>query len=113
MSLHLEKQASFQAGFLDNFWRQTFHSIPPIPAGIDLAGKTALVTGSNGGLGLECARHFLKLRPSLLILAVRSLQKGEAAAVGLRADLITIIVSSLIVLSITSLVKFRLLMAKR
>jgi NAD(P)-dependent dehydrogenase (short-subunit alcohol dehydrogenase family) len=86
MSLHLEKQASFQAGFLDNFWRQTFHSIPPIPAGIDLAGKTALVTGSNGGLGLECARHFLKLRPSLLILAVRSLQKGEAAAVGLRAD---------------------------
>jgi NAD(P)-dependent dehydrogenase (short-subunit alcohol dehydrogenase family) len=86
MSLHLEKQASFQAGFLDNFWRQTFHSIPPIPAGIDLAGKTALVTGSNGGLGLECARHFLKLRPSLLILAVRSLQKGEDAAVGLRAD---------------------------
>jgi hypothetical protein len=84
MSLHLEKQASFQAGFLDHFWRQTFHSIPPIPAGIDLAGKTALVTGSNGGLGLECARHFLKLRPSLLILAVRSLQKGEAAAVGLR-----------------------------
>lgn len=86
MSLYLEKQASFQAGFLDNFWRQTFHSIPPIPAGIDLAGKTALVTGSNGGLGLECARHFLKLRPSLLILAVRSLQKGEAAAASLRAD---------------------------
>jgi len=44
------------------------------------------VTGSNGGLGLECARHFLKLRPSLLILAVRSLQKGEAAAVSLRTD---------------------------
>jgi NAD(P)-dependent dehydrogenase (short-subunit alcohol dehydrogenase family) len=86
MSLHLEKQAYFQAGFLHNFWKQTFHSVPPIPAGIDLVGKTALVTGSNGGLGLECARHFLKLRPSLLIMAVRSLQKGEAAAVGLRAE---------------------------
>jgi NAD(P)-dependent dehydrogenase (short-subunit alcohol dehydrogenase family) len=73
-------------GFLDNFWRQMLHSVPRITAGIDLARKAALVTGSNGGLGLECARHFLKLRPSLLILAVRSFQKGEAAAAGLRAD---------------------------
>jgi NAD(P)-dependent dehydrogenase (short-subunit alcohol dehydrogenase family) len=71
---------------LFNVRRQLFQSIPPIPPGIDLVGKTALVTGSNVGLGLECARHFLTLHASRLIMAVRSLQKGEAAAVGLRAE---------------------------
>lgn len=86
MSLHLENHASSQAGFLDKFWRQAFQRVPAIPAEIDLVGKTAMVTGSNVGLGLACARHFLALRPSLLIMAVRSVQKGEAAAVGLRAE---------------------------
>ncbi|KAJ9150678.1 NAD(P)-binding protein [Pleurostoma richardsiae] len=86
MSARLEKQASLQAGFLYNAWKQLFQSVPPIPPGIDLVGKTALVTGSNIGLGLECARHFLKLRAGRLIMGVRSLQKGEVAAAGLRAE---------------------------
>ena len=86
MSVHLGKEASYQAGFLFGFQRQMFSSVPPIPPGIDLVGKTALVTGSNVGLGLECVRHFLKLRPSRLIMAVRSVQKGEAAAMDLRAE---------------------------
>lgn len=63
-----------------------FQRVPAIPPQINLVGKTALVTGSNVGLGLECARQFLNLRPSRLIMAVRSLQKGETAAEGLRAE---------------------------
>lgn len=86
MSVHLEKEAPFQASFVHNIWRQLFQSVPPIPPDINLEGKTALVTGSNVGLGLECTRQFLQLRPSRLIMAVRSLQKGEAAAKSLREE---------------------------
>ncbi|OIW28708.1 NAD(P)-binding protein [Coniochaeta ligniaria NRRL 30616] len=85
MSAQLEKQSSSQASFLHNV-RRVFRTVPPIPSDLDLTGKTALVTGSNVGLGLECSRHFLKLRASRLILAVRSLKKGETAAQGLRAE---------------------------
>ncbi|MCJ1251522.1 hypothetical protein MMC30_008757 [Trapelia coarctata] len=43
------------------------------------AGKTVIVTGSNVGLGKEAARHIARLGASPLILAVRSLEKGNAA----------------------------------
>lgn len=86
MSARLEKQASSEAGILHGLRRQLFQSVPPIPQHIHLVGKTALVTGSNIGLGLECARHFLKLRPDRLIMGVRTLRKGEAAASSLRAE---------------------------
>ncbi|CAG9951067.1 unnamed protein product [Clonostachys rosea f. rosea IK726] len=56
------------------------------PAGTDLTGKVAIITGGNTGLGLHCARHLLSLKLFHLILAVRSPKKGEAAAAGLRAD---------------------------
>jgi NAD(P)-dependent dehydrogenase (short-subunit alcohol dehydrogenase family) len=85
MSAQLEKQASSQGSFLCNA-RRLFHTVPPVPSDVDLVGKTALVTGSNVGLGLECSRYFLKLRPSRLIMAVRSIKKGEAAAENLRAE---------------------------
>ena len=42
-------------------------------------GQTIIVTGSNVGLGLEAARHFTRLGAAKVILAVRSLSKGEAA----------------------------------
>ncbi|KAI1763922.1 NAD(P)-binding protein [Hypoxylon sp. FL1150] len=45
----------------------------------DLSGKTAIVTGANGGIGLECSRQLLDLGLSKLILAVRDEAKGEAA----------------------------------
>lgn len=86
MSVRLQEQASSQASFSYNVRRQLFQKVPPIPGAIDLVGKTALITGSNVGLGLECARHFLKLRPSRLIMAVRSLPKGDTAAASLRAE---------------------------
>lgn len=43
-------------------------------------GQTVIVTGSNTGLGLETARHIARLGASKLILAVRSIAKGEDAA---------------------------------
>ena len=37
------------------------------------------MTGSNCGLGLEAARHFTRLNASRVILACRSVQKGDIA----------------------------------
>lgn len=50
----------------------------PYPAE-SFAGKTVIVTGANTGLGLEAARHFYRLGCARLILAVRTVAKGEAA----------------------------------
>ncbi|KAK7941494.1 Short-chain dehydrogenase TIC 32- chloroplastic [Apiospora aurea] len=47
---------------------------------VDLHGKTALVTGSNCGVGLETSRQLLDLGLSKLILAVRDEEKGREAA---------------------------------
>lgn len=41
--------------------------------------KTAIVTGSNVGLGLEASRHLARLGVEKLIMAVRNVEKGEAA----------------------------------
>ncbi|KAI1818751.1 retinol dehydrogenase 12 [Poronia punctata] len=50
----------------------------------DLVGKTAIVTGSNSGIGLECARQFLDRGLTRLILAVRDEKRGEVARQNLR-----------------------------
>ncbi|KAK3290437.1 uncharacterized protein B0H64DRAFT_427703 [Chaetomium fimeti] len=42
--------------------------------------QTLIVTGANSGLGLEAARHFVAQGAARVILAVRSLSAGEAAA---------------------------------
>jgi NAD(P)-dependent dehydrogenase (short-subunit alcohol dehydrogenase family) len=86
MSAQLKQQASYEATFAHNFWKQTLSRVPAIPARTDLAGKTVLVTGSNVGLGFEAVRNFLRLRPSLVIMGVRSVEKGEAAAAVLRRE---------------------------
>lgn len=46
----------------------------------EFTGKTVIVTGSNIGLGLEAARHIVRLGAAKVILAVRTISKGEAAA---------------------------------
>lgn len=71
-----EKRAS-QLAFIK---RQLFR-VPPTwtKKDVDLRGKTAIITGSNTGLGFECAGQLLDLGLSKLILAVRSEAKGEEA----------------------------------
>jgi NAD(P)-dependent dehydrogenase (short-subunit alcohol dehydrogenase family) len=86
MSAQLKQQASYEATFAHNFWKQTLSRVPAIPARTDLAEKTVLVTGSNVGLGFEAVRNFLRLRPTLVIMGVRSVAKGEAAAAVLRRE---------------------------
>lgn len=52
----------------------------------DFSGQTVIVTGSNTGLGLEAARHLVRLGASKVILAVRTISKGEAAAANILAS---------------------------
>ncbi|KAF5625016.1 short-chain dehydrogenase reductase SDR [Fusarium sp. NRRL 52700] len=51
--------------------------VEPLPPGIDLTNKTAIVTGATAGIGLELSRQLLNLNLSSLILAVRDVSKGE------------------------------------
>lgn len=50
---------------------------------VSLKGKTAIVTGSNTGLGYYASSQLLALGLSRLILAVRDTKKGEAAKTAL------------------------------
>ncbi|MFK7600677.1 oxidoreductase [Deinococcus sp. SM5_A1] len=51
--------------------------------GIDLTGKTAVITGASSGIGVETARALLSAGASV-ILAVRDTAKGEKIAAELR-----------------------------
>ncbi|KAF5979397.1 hypothetical protein FBULB1_5749 [Fusarium bulbicola] len=51
--------------------------VEPLPPGIDLTNKRAIVTGATAGIGLELSRQLLNLNLSTLILAVRNISKGE------------------------------------
>ncbi|KAJ4288053.1 hypothetical protein N0V90_012070 [Kalmusia sp. IMI 367209] len=64
-------------GFLSFVYGQWFTQLPKPTT--SFAGKTVIVTGSNIGLGKEAARHITRNNASTVILAVRSLDKGEAA----------------------------------
>lgn len=70
---------------LNVFWNNQFRAKPQWPApGTTLSGKTAIITGSNTGLGYEAAIQLLDLKLSYLIMAVRNSAKGEVAAANLR-----------------------------
>ncbi|KAK2609684.1 hypothetical protein N8I77_003174 [Diaporthe amygdali] len=49
-------------------------------------GQTIIITGSNTGMGLEAARHLVRLDAARIILAVRNPDKGSAAAASIRAS---------------------------
>ena len=56
-----------------------------VTAGMDLKGKTALVTGCNSGLGYETMR-VLTLRGAHVIGAARTLEKAESACASIDGD---------------------------
>ena len=59
------------------------HGVPKIirqAKDVDLSNQVAIITGANSGLGFHSAKHLLGLELSHLILAVRSMEKGEEAA---------------------------------
>lgn len=61
-------------GFL---YSQVF--VRPIYPTRSFEGQTVLITGSNVGLGLEAARHVVRLGATRVILGVRNVPAGEAA----------------------------------
>jgi len=81
---HSSLTVVFTMGFLGFMYRQLFDKPTPIPTGISAVGRTAIVTGSNVGLGLEATRELMCHDLDRVILAVRSLPKGEKA----RAELL-------------------------
>jgi hypothetical protein len=68
--------------FLPTFIKSQFFEHPKLPS-TDCIGKTIIVTGANVGLGKEAARHFVAMNAAKVILACRTVSKGEAA----RADI--------------------------
>ena len=66
-------------GLLGFMYRQLTFKPKPLPTSIDLTGQTILITGANTGLGFEAAKEVLAHHAGRIILAVRSIQKGEQA----------------------------------
>jgi len=64
--------------YIFNFIYSQLFVTPPYPE-TDFSGQTVIVTGSNVGLGFEAARHITRLKAEKVILAVRTLEKGEKA----------------------------------
>lgn len=60
------------------FLYRQFFVTPQYPT-TECTGKTIIVTGANIGLGFEAVRHYVRLNASKVIIACRSLEKGEAA----------------------------------
>lgn len=65
-------------GLLFSYHYSQLFVTPDLPK-TDFTGQTIIVTGSSSGLGLEAARHFVRRKASLVILAVRDVKKGEQA----------------------------------
>jgi hypothetical protein len=59
------------------FYSQLFVT-PKLPTQ-SFANQTVIVTGANSGLGLEAAQQFYRLGAARLILAVRTITKGQEA----------------------------------
>lgn len=60
--------------------------VTPLPTGINLSGKTVVITGASAGMGLEAARQVLALNASTVVLAVRNTTKGNDCKASLLAD---------------------------
>ncbi|KAK8098943.1 uncharacterized protein PG998_012184 [Apiospora kogelbergensis] len=58
---------------------QIFFTLQPVVDTRRLEGKTAIVTGSSCSIGLYYSRQLLDLGITMLILAVRSRARGQAA----------------------------------
>ncbi|KAF6815200.1 short-chain dehydrogenase reductase family [Colletotrichum sojae] len=53
--------------------------LPIVPTPETVTGRTYIITGSNGGIGFEAVKHLVNLGASRVIMAVRSVSKGNEA----------------------------------
>ncbi|KAF1816377.1 NAD(P)-binding protein [Eremomyces bilateralis CBS 781.70] len=68
------------------FVREQHKKLPLIPTTQDCTGGTYIITGSNQGLGYECAKHLIALSANKVIIAVRFLSRGDAAKAKIEAE---------------------------
>lgn len=73
-----EQASQSKAAFAAHYLHAQMVAKLPYPTQ-KFTGQTIIVTGSNIGMGLEAARHFVRLDAGKVILAVRNISKGEAA----------------------------------
>jgi NAD(P)-dependent dehydrogenase (short-subunit alcohol dehydrogenase family) len=66
-------------GIGSTFYSNLFIDLPLPKTDVDLSDKVMIISGSNTGLGFESSQHLLRLGLGKLIMAVRSLDKGEKA----------------------------------
>jgi NAD(P)-dependent dehydrogenase (short-subunit alcohol dehydrogenase family) len=64
-------------------------SAEDVTSGLDLSGKTAVVTGINSGIGLETGR-VLSMRGAQVVGTARTIEKAEAACAGFSGKTIAI-----------------------
>lgn len=79
----------FTPGGLPAFLYQQLFVTPTLDPSLSFAGQTVIVTGANAGLGFSAAQQIAQRGASKLILAVRTLSKGETAAAQIRDSLST------------------------
>lgn len=73
-------------GYPEFIYTQLFVT-PKLDPSLSFAGQTVIVTGSNVGLGFSAAQQIAQRGASKVILAVRTVSKGEAAAQKIRESL--------------------------
>jgi retinol dehydrogenase-12 len=71
--------------FLYNTMKSQWLVSVPVPT-TSFEGQTVIVTGANTGLGFEAAKHITRLGASKVIIACRSLEKGNAAKVKIEEE---------------------------
>ena len=76
---HFLATAMPSVGDMKQFLGGQYFGRPSLPQSIDLSSKTIIVTGSNTGVGFDCARLLASLGVSRLILACRTPSKAEVA----------------------------------
>ncbi|RAH49595.1 putative short-chain dehydrogenase/reductase family protein [Aspergillus brunneoviolaceus CBS 621.78] len=86
MSAELEKDLFWESSIFGILYKQLFVHPKPLPIKVSLSGNTAVITGSNSGIGFEACRQLLQIGLSRLIVAVRSQASGDTAAKKLRME---------------------------
>lgn len=60
-------------------FREQWRELPVVATQDTCRGRTYVVTGANTGLGFECAQTLARLQAEKVILACRSMARGEVA----------------------------------
>lgn len=70
---------------VDGLRSKLFTVFPRPPASTNLSGQSAIITGAASGLGRETAKQLLGLKLSHLVIAARTVNRGQTTADELRS----------------------------